>query len=97
MVKHHFMVFPSKTGLFISAKWCVCGIGMVLVYPHSTSLDGTWHLVHFVCVASPNTGSQTINGIVCNFNGLLSGFESGKRNNRSEYFFLENTHLVISL
>src|SRR5690554_1984948 len=95
MVEHHFMVFSTKSGLFISAKWRVCGISMVLAYPNPNSLSGPWHLKHFVCVAGPNTGSQTINGVVCNFNGLLSGFKGSKRNYRPEYFFLENTHLII--
>src|SRR5690606_17392761 len=85
MIQHHFMVFPAITRLFIATKWRVCRIGMILVYPNTTSLYRTWHLVHFMRIARPDPGSQTIDSVICNFNSLFSCFKGCERNYRSEY------------
>ncbi|PKP08212.1 MAG: hypothetical protein CVU08_15325 [Bacteroidetes bacterium HGW-Bacteroidetes-3] len=31
------MIFPSETRFFIAAKWCVCRIGVVTIYPNPAS------------------------------------------------------------
>ena len=55
-----------------------------------------WHLVQFVRITRPNTSTQTINRVICNFDRFCYIFESCYRNHWSKDFFLENTHFVVS-
>src|SRR5690554_4144837 len=95
VTQHHFVVFSTNSGLFVTTKRCTRRIRMVLIYPNSTSLNGSWYLIQFVCITCPNASTQSVQSIVSNFNCFFNGFKGGNCQNRSKDFFLEDTHLVV--
>src|SRR5690606_4963465 len=97
IVKQYFQVLPSNSRLLVTSKWFSRRVRVVLVYPNSTRLDGSRHLVQLMCVARPHACTQTINRIVGDLNSFGFVFESGYRQNRSENLLLEDSHPVMTL
>ena len=51
------------------------GVGVVVVDPHATGLDGTTCTVGGVCLAAPHTCTKTVEGVVRNRDGLVARLE----------------------
>src|SRR5947209_3881225 len=72
-------------------------VEVVAIGPHTTRFDGPAHPIRSRHVARPQTGTQTIHGVVGKRERLVLVLESRHRQDRPEDLLLEYAHLVVSL
>src|SRR5690606_22468940 len=94
--EHHLLIFTTDTCLFIFAEWCASGIGVILVYPYSPSINRARELIKLMGISCRHAGAQFDPGVVSDFNRLLFIFECCDGKHGAKYFFLENTHFVMA-
>jgi hypothetical protein len=96
MVEHHFVVFASEARFFVAAERGVRRVIVIAVDPDATGFDGARNLIKLVRVARPDARAETVKRVVGDFDRFGFVFESRHRRDRTEDFFLENAHFVVS-
>ena len=94
VVEHHEVVFAPDAGLLISTESGMRRVGVVLVDPHATSLNGAPGTVGGVAVARPHTGTESVDGVVGDGDGLIKILKGSYRQDGAEDLLLEDTHVV---
>src|SRR5580692_16062 len=97
VIEHHAMGFAANARLLVSAKRRMRGIGMIAVDPDATGLNCTAKMVAAVGIAAPQSGTEPVERIVGDFQGVRFVLECGHRDYGSEDFFLEDAHAVVAL
>src|SRR6202795_850609 len=97
MVEHHLVVLAADAGLLVATERRVRRVEVEAVRPDAPSLDSATHAERGIHIATPDTGTESVQRVVGDGQRLLLILESGHREYRTEDFFLENAHLVISL
>ena len=80
MVEHHQVILAAEAALFISPKWSVGGVVVVVVDPDAACLDGSRDAIKFVGVAGPDPGAETVKRVI----GDGDGDTYGERESDSE-------------
>src|SRR6516162_729562 len=97
VVEHHLVRFASDARLFVAAKRCMRGVGVVAVGPDPARLDRPAEAVATIGVAAPDPGAEAIQRIIGNRQGFFVGLECRDRDDRAEDLLLENAHFVVAL
>ena len=97
MVEHHQVVLTANAGLLVATERRVRRVGVVLVHPHTACLNSAASAVSGVSVARPDTGTETVDGVICDADGLVEVLEGRHRQHRAEDFLLEDLHRVVTL
>jgi large subunit ribosomal protein L11e len=97
VVEHHLVILAAETRLLVASERSVGRVCVVAVDPHTTGLDGSWYLVQLVGITGPDSGSQTVGGVVGDLDGLRGGLEGGAGRHGAEDLLLEDSHLIVAL
>ena len=79
VIKHHEVVLTTNSRLLISTESRVSWLVVVLIHPHTTSLDGASCTVNSVLITAPHTCTQAVVGVISNPDGFIEVLEGGNR------------------
>src|SRR5271165_2394411 len=96
VVEHHLVVFASDARLLVPAERGVSGIGVEAVRPHAARLNRAAHAIGAIAVARPYAGAKPVKRVVGDREGFRLVLQCRHRDDRSEYFLLEDAHLVVA-
>ena len=88
------MVLAPDPRLFVPAKGRAGRIKMVAIGPDPARFDRATGAIGGVCIARPDPGAQTEDGVIGDLDRLVLGLEGGHRHDRPEDLLLEDPHLV---
>src|SRR5690606_28260821 len=77
------------------AECRMCRIGVITICPHAPCLNGSAKPIAAICVAAPYACSKAIKRVVGDGECFIVVAECCDSNNRPEYFFLKNSHLLV--
>ncbi len=96
VVQHHLVGLAADPRLLVTAKGCVCRVGVVAVDPDPASLNATPHAPGQIAVAGPQACPQPVLGVVGNGQRIRLVLEGGDPERWPEDLLLEYPHLVLT-
>src|SRR3954468_822228 len=75
----------------------MCGISMITVYPYAACLNCPWHLVQFMRITGPYTGTQPIKCVISNLDRFFGRLKGSHTKYGPENLFLEYPHFIMPL
>ncbi|EAQ00328.1 carR [Janibacter sp. HTCC2649] len=97
VVEHHLVVLAADAGLLVATERGVRGVLVVAVDPDASRFDPTTHPVCRVRVSRPDAGSQPVEGVVGDPQGVVAVGELRDRQDGPEDLLLEDAHRVVAL